>query len=448
MLLGSALAAVGPVIVASAWAGPATQSATIPATATDWSLPASVGRFDRSLGTLASIGFGLTGTLRGTIGVESLDMLPSAVNAGITSTISLFGPGGSPAILSVAPVVGAGAVLAPFDGRIDFTGASGRTFSGLAATQSAHTTYAAGAAGSLLALAPFIGTGTVTLPVTTAATASLAGPLGLAARMRAAAGAAVAVEYGAAASRPVVDTGGGLLAGGFTLGMTIVPPLGAEHTAAQTRTLSGEPGDWVRTVAFDRFDRSLGTLVSADIELSGTAKTRLSVRNTGAGVGAYDVDRMVAFDLRRPDGASLGAASAQSTRSGTLDSDAGTQDFSRPFGATSADTLLATAVLSAATPADLALFSGLGEVSLELTAIGTLLADLPGNADLLSSAIESAILTLSYTYLPGAEAVGAAAAAAPEPGTLALLACPLVAVAALLGHARQPARVLARRRRR
>jgi hypothetical protein len=433
-------------LAAPAAAGPAAQSATIPAATTEWSMPAQIGQFDPALGELRSIGFGLTGTLRGTIGVESLDRLPSSVDAGISSTVSLLGPGGSPAILGVAPGVAASADLAGFDGRIDFAGASGRTFAGLAATRSARTTDTVGAPGARLPTAPFIGTGRVALPVTASATASLAGPLDLAARMRAAAGAKVAVEYATASPRqPGGDVSGSFIASSFTLGMVAVAPLVAEHTAVQTRALSAQRGDWVRTVAFDRFDPSLGTLVSADIELSGKARTRLSVLNAGAGTGAYDVDRTVAFNLLRPDGTSLGSAVAQSTRSGMLDPDRGAHRFSRPFGATSTDTLVAAADLSAATPPDLALFSGLGEVSLELEALGTLLADLPSNADLLSSAVEGSVVTLSYTYLPG---IDAAAAAAPEPSTLALLAWPLAVFVALLGRARQPARAVARRRRR
>jgi hypothetical protein len=436
-------------LAAPAVAGPAARSAAIPAATTEWSMPAQIGQFDPVLGELRSIGFGLTGTLRGTIGVESLDPLPSTVDAGISSTVNLFGPGGSRSILSVAPSVGASDDLAGFDGRIDFAGASGRTFARLSAAQSARTAYTVGAPGALFPTAPFIGAGTVALPVTASATASLAGSLDLAARMRAAAGAEVALEYGAASPRqPGGDASGSFIASSFTLGMVAVAPLVAEHTAVQTRALSAQRGDWVRTVAFDRFDPSLGTLVSADIELSGKARTRLSVLNAGGGTGAYDVDRTVAFNLLRPDGTSLGGAVAPSTRSGVLDPDRGPHSFSRPFGATSTDTLVAAAELSAAAPADLALFSGLGEVSLELEALGTLLADLPGNADLLSSAVEGAVVTLSYTYLPDADAVAAVAAAAPEPGTLALLAWPLVGLAALLGCARQPARAVARRRRR
>ena len=441
--LMGALGAAGP-----ASAGPAAQSATIPATVTSWSIPVDVAQFDPSRGALRSIGFGLTGTLRGTIGVESLDALPGAVDAGIASTISLFGPGGGPAILSVAPAVGAGANLAAFDGRIDFAGASGRTFSGLSATQSARTTFTAGAPGLQVQTAPFIGAGTVALPVTASAGSRLAGPLNLAARTRAAAGADVSVQYGAAASQP----GGGGGDGGFTvttLPPLAFPPIGMQHTAAQARTLADQAGNWARGVAFDRFNPSLGTLFSADITLSGDAKTRLSLQNTGAGAGSYNVERTVTFDLLRPDHTSLGSAAAQSTRSGTLDPFSGADDFTRPFGTTAADTLLAAAeAFSAGAPADLALFSGLGSVSLVLDAVGALLADLPGSADLLSSAAEGAKVSLSYTYLPGGASAGAAAAV-PEPSSLASLALALAGLATLLGRARQsPAGAVVRRRRR
>ncbi len=434
---------------ASALAGPATPSATIPATATSWSIPADVGQFDPSTGTLQSIGLGLTGTLRGTIGVESLDAMPGTVGAGIASTISLFSPGGGPAILSVAPAVGASADLAAYDGKTDFSGASGRTFSGLSATQSAQTTYIVGAPGLQIPTAPFIGKGTVALPMTASANASLAGPLNLAARTQAAAGANVSVQYGAASSQPIAGVGAGIDFGS-TLGLVNLPPFGVQHTAVQTRTLSDQVGNWTRGVAFDRFNPSLGTLIGADIALSGDATTRLSVQNTGAGGGAYKVDRTVTFDLLRPDRTSLGSVAAQSTRSGMLDPFSGADDFTAPFGTTTSDTLLSpTAAISAATGTDLSLFSGLGVLSLELDAVGTLLADLPGSADLLSTAMEGAIVSLSYSYLPGAASAGAVAAAVPEPSSLALLALWLASFRVLHGQARlAAARALVRRRRR
>jgi hypothetical protein len=414
MLVGG-LCSAAPVLAAAP-----SQSAVIPAAATDWSTTANVGQFDPAQGTLSDISFGLTGTLQGAIGVESLDALPSTVNAGISSTINLSAPGGGP-LLSVTPTVSATATLAPFDGTIDFAGASGRTFSGLSATQSAQTTYTAGATGLQISTAPFVGTGAVALPVTAAASASVAGPLNLAARMQAAAGAAVAVQYGSAASQPAGNTS----AGGITTSVSQsfdFPPFGVQHTPVQVQTLSDQTGNWARNVTFARFDPVLGSLVSADITLTGDVKASLSLQNTGPVANPYNIDRSVAFDLVRPDGTSLDSSGAASTQSGTLAAFAGTDDFTKPFGTTTNDDFLSPLeAISEADSADLALFSGSGTLSLELDATGDLFADLPGNADLLSAALEGAQVSLSYTYLPDAAPSAAAAGAVPEPGSLSLL---------------------------
>ncbi|MGA8551282.1 MAG: choice-of-anchor E domain-containing protein, partial [Stellaceae bacterium] len=180
-------------IISVASAAGLSQTATIPLAATDWSKTAQIGQFDASLGNLQSISFGLTGTLQGSIGVENLDPSPTTVDGGISSTIALSAPGAGQ-VLSVTPQISANANLAGFDGKIDFAGASGRTFSGLTNTQSATTTYTVGAPGPQLPTAPFIGAGKVALPVTASAGAALSGPLDLAARTQSAAGAAVTVK--------------------------------------------------------------------------------------------------------------------------------------------------------------------------------------------------------------------------------------------------------------
>ena len=413
----------GLCLAGMALASPPLHAASIPPTSTNWAISADVPQFDPAQGSLHEIGFGLTGTLTGTIGVESLEPLPGAVSAGISSTISLFAPGGNGPVLSVTPGISVGASLPGFDGKIDFAGASGRTFSGLSATQSAQTTYTAGMPGLQIPTAPFIGAGTVALPVTASASASLAGPLNLAARTQAAAGADVSVQYNAAASQPAATSGGGGFTGGFT--WFNFPPIGIEHAPVQTLTLSDQPGNWTRNVSFNRFDPALGTLVSADLTMQGDVKIALSVQNTGAGAASYNVGSTVTFNLLRPDGTSLLDAVAASTRSGTLDPFAGVDDFSGPFGATASDDFLSSLeAISAGSGGDLSLFAGTGPLTLQLEAIGLLLADLPGSADLLSSALEGAQLSISYSYLPGAGADRAASAS--EPGSLALLAMSLL----------------------
>ena len=77
------------------------------------------------------------------------------------------------------------------------------------------------------------------------------------------------------------------------------------------------------------------------------------------------------------------------------------------------------------------MFSGPGALALELDANGTLSASLPGSADLLSSALEGAQVSLSYTYLPGILSAASSTAAVPEPGSLALLSLSLAGFGAL-----------------
>ena len=131
---GSLIGAAGPASAAGL-----SHTATIPLAATDWSKTAQISQFDPTFGNLQSISFGLTGTLQGTIGVENLDPSAITVSGGISSTIALSAPSAGQ-VLSVAPQFAVTASLAGFDGKIDFAGASGRTFSGLSNTQSATTT--------------------------------------------------------------------------------------------------------------------------------------------------------------------------------------------------------------------------------------------------------------------------------------------------------------------
>ncbi len=427
--LGLPLIAIGAALIAPspAFAGVLSQTATIPLAKTDWSATAEVGQLNPSLGALRSIGFGLTGTLRGTISVESLDPAASTAAGAIASTISLSIPGGQG--LSVNPNVGASASLAAFDGRVDFAGASGRTFSGLSNTQSAQTTYTVGASGPQIPTAPFIGAGKVALPVTATASAGISGPLDLAARTQAAAGAAVTVKYVTGSPPAGNPTYAG--ASDFTLGTgwALASFADVRHTAVQVRALSDRNGDWTRGVAFDPFDPALGTLISADITLQGDVKSKLSVQNTGPGAAGYSVEQSALFDLLRPDGTSLGSSEAASTRSGILAPFRGTDDFTKPFGISTSDSFLGPLdAFSTDDGPDLALFSEPGPLALAVQAMTNLGGSLPGNADLLSSGVEGARVTLSYTYAPGADpapdpppAFASAAAAVPEPGSLALL---------------------------
>ena len=394
--------AAGSLIGAAAPASAAglSHTATIPLAATDWSKTAQISQFDPTLGDLQSISFGLTGTVEGSIGVESLDPVASSAYGGIGSTIALSAPGAGQ-VLSVSPYVGESANLGGFDGKVDFAGASGRTFSGLTNTQSATTTYTVGAPGPQLPTAPFIGTGKVALPVTASATADVSGPLDLAARTQAAAGAAVTVKYGTGSTAP---PGSGSFAGSsFTMlgAWGNSSTINEQHTAIQTRTLSDQNGDWTRNVTFNPFNNALGTLVSADLIIQGNVKSTLSVQDTGPTAGSYSVKQYAEFYLNGPNSISLGMSDASALQSGTLAPFHGADDFTKAFGTSTKDTFLGSLdAFSESYAPDLALFSGPDPLTLAVQAITGISAELPGSADLLSSALEGAQMTLSYTYLP------------------------------------------------
>jgi len=423
-------------IAGAVWAGgPAmaavvSQSATVPLTTTNWSTNAEIGQFDPSLGSLHSISFGLSGTLQGSIGIENLEPTPTTVYSGLSSTIALSPPGAGQ-VLAVTPYVGADANLGAFDGSIDFAGASGRTFANLTNTQSVATTYTAGAGGPQLATAPYIGTGNVALPVSATANAGISGPLDLAAYTQAAAGANVSVTYRTASNAP---SGGGydtFGASGATLGMNrnvSAVLAGTQQTPVQTRTLSDQNGDWTRNVTFTPFNTALGTLVSANLTLSGDVKASLSLQNTGRTAGSYNVDQSVLFSLLGPGGELLDSTGDSGTLSGWLNPFAGSDNFTGPFGTTIDDTLWGwLQQISDGNPADLAFFSDTDPLTLAVEAIGSLSAELPGNADLLSSALEGAQVSLSYTYLPDLDPPAPlaldplATATIPEPASFALL---------------------------
>ncbi|MGH7060649.1 MAG: choice-of-anchor E domain-containing protein, partial [Stellaceae bacterium] len=302
---------VGAVLIGSlagpAAAGTITRTATIAPAPTDWAKTVKVGQFDPSLGSLGAITFGLSGTLTGSIGIESLDPVRSTVDGSLSAAVDLSAPGAGN-ILSVSPIVSAGANLAAFDGTIDFAGKSGRSWAGLSDTQTAATTYTAGGSGPQISSGPFVGKGSVALPVAATADAHLSGPLDLAAKTRAAAGAKVSVTYHTAAPA----TGGTFSDGSSTETLTggniAVGVVGEKHTAIQTRTLADRNGDWTRNVGFNPFNPKLGTLVSADFTLKGDVKAKFSVQDLGPTAGSFTIGQSVLLDLLGPGRTSLGQA--------------------------------------------------------------------------------------------------------------------------------------------
>lgn len=137
---------------------------------TDYTKSVSVRQFDPSLGTLTGVEIVNEGTFTSAIKIESLDNAPSQVNATVSGTLTLTGPGVNALVTS--PENTESTSVGAFDGTTDFSGASGHDFGTKSATGSQSAML--NAAGN--DLSAFIGTGQVSLTETAHATSSAGGP--------------------------------------------------------------------------------------------------------------------------------------------------------------------------------------------------------------------------------------------------------------------------------
>ena len=164
------------------------QTFTIADATTGWTDDLSVARFNPALGTLESVNITLTGNEAANIGAENLDATAASVSATETATLTLVLPDTADN-LAVAPSITGSMSLAGFDGTRNFAGPSGELDQGLTATANGQV--------QLLTteLTPFIGTGTISLPLSAVGASSLTGPGNLLTQLLDQAGASVTVSY-------------------------------------------------------------------------------------------------------------------------------------------------------------------------------------------------------------------------------------------------------------
>jgi uncharacterized repeat protein (TIGR01451 family) len=166
-----------------------TRTAVFSSTPTNFTLQQAVAQFDPSLGALQSIDISNQGSVTSRIGVENTSTSSAShITATVSGTLDLTGAGLN---VVVTPSEEAGVFDATrFDGIDDKGGTSGRTFGPATATNSATITLTGAA------MAPFIGTGAVTLTESAQATSTATGTGGnLEVSTTNAASAAVIVTY-------------------------------------------------------------------------------------------------------------------------------------------------------------------------------------------------------------------------------------------------------------
>lgn len=117
-------------------------------------------------GTLTSVTYTLSGTVMGSASAENLADVANEITLNLQANLSARKPLTTTVVALVAPLASTVFNAAPFDGNNNFAGPSGTSQAGLTASAGPVNGTLTGATD----LAPFLGTGTVAVPI--AATAS------------------------------------------------------------------------------------------------------------------------------------------------------------------------------------------------------------------------------------------------------------------------------------
>lgn len=166
-----------------------TQTCTIPTQLTNWNLSCGVPKFNPNLGELTSIRFEITGNIDSIAKVENKDAANINVTANVNGSVTLSRPDNA-TLVGVLPTQSDSDIFPTFDGIIDFSGTSGKTFPNLVASQNNSLTSTSQADFTL-----FTGTDNIALPVNASGTSNFSGSANLATSVDTKAGASVNVIY-------------------------------------------------------------------------------------------------------------------------------------------------------------------------------------------------------------------------------------------------------------
>ncbi len=123
-----------------------------------WSSPFSVPRFDPARGRLVRVVIDITANLGGALRVENGSSTATTASAELAASLRLTSVDVPSLLATARPAVAHTVDLGPFDGTVDYAGASGRTLTPLGASQTTSTVITDPAL-----LAGFVGTGSVRL---------------------------------------------------------------------------------------------------------------------------------------------------------------------------------------------------------------------------------------------------------------------------------------------
>jgi hypothetical protein len=196
----------------------------------------------------------------------------------------------------------------------------------------------------------------------------------------------------------------------------------AAGAQANTITYSGSVGlartSWTNSITVPQFNPALGSLDSIQFILDGHVEGSAAFENKDASPATVTMDLQALLKLYRPDNSVLVLTLPVATTSDNASAWDGLDDFGGTSGKTYSG-LAANSSDSAITSsaADILLFTGIGNITLPLTAAGASTGSGAGNLLLQFSTDASANATVIYNYT------------VPEPATMGLMS---LAGAALL----------------
>lgn len=159
--------------------------------------------------------------------------------------------------------------------------------------------------------------------------------------------------------------------------------------------------DWTTTLTFPKFNTSLGVLQSVSFEVRTDLSSTFRFENMSTSSSCTSRDSSKArVELQRPDATLLTSTIAAREYGRTMPVFDGVIDFGGTSGYTASGvTTSATATRVVTAPADLALFSGIGTISLPCRAIGrSFVSNNCGNGAHSVATKAGAYVVVTYTY--------------------------------------------------
>ncbi len=167
--------------------------------------------------------------------------------------------------------------------------------------------------------------------------------------------------------------------------------------------------DWSSSLALQQFDPSLGTLNSIQFWLDGHLEGSAKFESRDAEPSTVTMNLSAILKLKRPDNSNLVAVNPFVPTSDAATAWDGTNDYAGTSGKTYANlTADASNTWTTSSASDIALFTGLGYITLPVTATGASTGSGPGNLWMLFRSNASASARITYDYT-----------AVPEPGSMA-----------------------------